>query len=712
MLRAHPLSFSHHLSGSGISRLIPSWRIPPLHQRPYSTTNIAAERAKESASSLVKEPMSPAAIASVMHQHIAFGTRPWEVGGERTALNTRPVKGSTQDEPPEPGFVKPLRGRNTSAGLPLKCRPRIPTTTVAELEALADDLEAHVTTTSSVDALPRIYRRQSLRPRLLAILANTQDVACAWAAYRALVVLPRSPDKAAPKVPFPHRHRLLRLLAAAPPRPLRTRGRFAQVLAVLRALQNAGGIVQTWEWNLLLDCAGKEGWRRPREEHFRAALALLAEMRRHHPHHRRRNEGDDGGGAGTPLTTATSAAAGGVSALEPDIFSYTTLLAHAVRTRSPAAVRHAAQLLARAGLAPGVHAHTALLCFFAQRGDLAGVRDMLFRLRRHARAEAETGLTQASFNAVLWAFAYNGRLDVAQAMYRVVHARLAEGSRRCPTEAEEENEERDEELEELEFALAEREMIVIAHEVVPDRATYHTLILAHSYHGDLRACLGTLSDMLSTPVPALMTAHPPLLSLHHDKDERQSRRRHAGAQGEFIASLAAFRAIFLGFARHGVVEHSSPPSSSSLPQKYHHLPSPHRPRSISTSQNHDDDDDDQQRRRPYPLTTSHHRHHNPLLTNSNNALDADSEWTLQTLEALFARFLELPRDTRLREPTLFWLVSAFARTSGRDAAVLRRVFEWIEDRFPSAIALTRGGTGGAVSQRGRLARIRHRVFSS
>jgi len=719
MLRAHPLSFSHHLSGSGISRLIPLWRIPPLHQRPYSTTNIAIERAKESASSLVKEPMSPAAIASVMHQHIAFGTRLWEVGEERTALNTRPVKGPTRDEAPEPGFVKPLRGRNTSTGLPLKRRPRILTTTAAELEALADDLEAHATTTSSVDALPRIYRRQSLRPRLLAILANTQDVACAWAAYRALVVLPRSPDKAAPKVPFPHRHRLLRLLAAAPPRPLRTRGRFAQVLAVLRALQNAGGTVQTWEWNLLLDCAGKEGWRRPREEHFRAALALLAEMRRH-DHHRRRNGDDDSGGAGTPLTTTTSAATGGgrardadagaVSALEPDIFSYTTLLAHAVRTRSPAAVRHAAQLLARAGLAAGVHAHTALLCFFAQRGDLAGVRDMLFRLRRHARAEAEVGLTQASFNAVLWAFAYNGRLDVAQAMYRVVRARPSEGSRRRPAEAEEENEDRDEELEELEVALAEREMIVIAHEVVPDRATYHTLILAYSYHGNLRACLGTLSDMLSAPAPALTTAHPPLLSHHHDNDERQGRRRHAGAPGEFIASLAAFRAIFLGFARHGVVEHSSSPSPSSLPQKYNH-PTSHRPRSTFTSQNHDDDD--QQRRRSHLLTTSHHH---PLLTNSNinsnNAHGGESEWTLQTLEALFARFLELPRDTRLREPTLFWLVSAFARTSGRDAAVLRRVFEWIEDRFPSAIALTRGGTGGAASQRGRLARIRHRVFSS
>jgi hypothetical protein len=77
--------------------------------------------------------------------------------------------------------------------------------------------------------------RESLRGRLLSILAHTQDAACAWAAYRALIVLPRSPDKAAPKVPFLHRHRLLSLLAAATPPlsrllSLPTWGRIAQVL--------------------------------------------------------------------------------------------------------------------------------------------------------------------------------------------------------------------------------------------------------------------------------------------------------------------------------------------------------------------------------------------------------------------------------------------------------------------------------------------------
>jgi hypothetical protein len=672
-------------------------------------------------------------------------------------VNTRPAKTRARDEThaPPPGFVKPLRGRSTSEGLPLKRRLRIPTSTAAELEALANDLEAYATVTLSASALPRIYYRQSLRPRLLTVLAHTQDAACAWAAYRALVVLPRSPDKRAPKVPFPHRHRLLRLLAAVPPAPLRTRGRFAQVLAVLRALHHAGGTIKTWEWNLLLDCAGKEGWRRPREEHYRAALALLAEMRR--------ACGDDGiGGTGT-ATTATSPAtgervqgrgtddadagdsgdsgagagrggAGAGLALEPDIFSYTTLLAHAVRTRSPAAVRHAAQLLARAGLVPGVYAHTALLCFFAHRGDLAGVRDTLFRMRRHAHAGAGAGLAQVPFNAVLWAFAYNGRLDVARAMYRVVRARVAEGGRGQPTEAESEGREEREELEELENALAEREMFFISHEVVPDAATYHTLILAHAYHGDLRGCLETLTDMLSAPAPLTGTvpfpSSLPLLSHRIHKEDERDGDGHDG--GGFIASLSAFRAIFLGFARHGVAEQSSistpTSSSSSLPPKDHiHLASIDNSTSLFTAasapplppfttQKHHHR---QQHHSPSSFTDHRSSHSHTTNTTGNNSDDVpiggeSSEWTLTTLEALFARFLELPRDTRLRESTLYWLVCAFARTSGRDGAVLRRVFERVEDRFTVASGLICGSSdeSGRSSRQGRLARIRGRVFGS
>ncbi|KAI9511262.1 hypothetical protein F5148DRAFT_1280956 [Russula earlei] len=611
--------------------------------------------------------MSPAAIVSVLRQQIAFGTKPWQVGKQpeqRTTLNLHPPP--THREPPTPGFIKPLGGRNTSTGLPLKRPPRIPTSTVADLEKLADDLNVYATTTLEADALPRIYQRQSLRPRLLAILAHTQDVARAWAAYRALLVLPRSPEKSSPKIPFPHRHRLLRLLAAAAPRPMRNRARFAQVLAVLRALHYAGGIIKTWEWNLLLDCVGKE-WRRPRQEHFRAALALLAEMRR------------DASGGGGGDAAGTSMTGGAALMLEPDVFSYTTLLAHAVRTRAPAAVQHATRLLQRAGIAPGVHAHTTLLCFFARRGDLAGVRHMLFRLNQHTQ-DGAAGLAQVPFNAVLWAFAFNGRLDVAKAMYRVVRARVMEDGwrRRFGDVGEEERggqegEQQQELVPRLESALSEREMIFIAREVVPDVVTYHILIQAHGFQGDLRACLETLADMISASAPS------PPSSPGRDDDEREQREARAQGEGQrrrqrLTASLPAFRAIFLGFARHGVAGIPAPASSR-------------------------------------PSTDGHRTTEGdaPASLAPENDDGVESAWTLATLETLFAQFLELPRDTPLRENTLFWLVSAFVRTSGHDPVVLRRVFERVEGRFvPAALALTCGG----ANRRGRLARIRERVFSS
>src|SRR6266702_5422754 len=609
MLRAHPLSLPCNLRASGIPFVFRPFQAPQAHERRCYTTVTATERLKDTR-------MSPAAIVSAMHQHIAFGARPWNIGDPNVKEKDTTLRKG--DKTRVHGFVRPLCGKSTSAGLPLKHLPHISTSTSADLEALADDLEAHAATSSSADALPRIYRKRSLRPRLLVVLATTQDAASAWAAYRALLVLPRSADKARPKVPLPHRHRLLRLLAAAPqPRP---RGRFAQVLSVLRALHDTGGTVQRWQWNLLLDCAGKEGWRRPREEHFRAALALLAEMHRGHGDGNRRSVDAEGGGGDGGLANA----------LEPDIYSYSTLIAHAVRTGAPAAVRHAMQLLARAGLSPGVHVHTALLCFFARRGDLAGVRDTLFRMRR----AQEGGLSQVPFNAVLWAFAYNGRLDVARAMYRVVCARRASapdpeeeeeeevGPRECEEEMREE-EEGEEEEEELEAALAEREMVLIARDVVPDAATYHILIQACAYHGDLRGSLEMLADMLS-----------------------------ASAASSSASRLTMFRAIFLGFARHGVPPSSSSPANAGAPP--------------------------------------------PL------------EWTLQTLEALFERFLELEpsQDTRPRENILFWLVSAFARTSGHDADVLQRVFERVEDRF--GYVWTSSGTPGGG---GRLERIRERFIS-
>jgi hypothetical protein len=177
---------------------------------------------------------------------------------------------------------------------------------------------------------------------------------------------------------------------------------------------------------------------------------------------------------------------------------------------------------------------------------------MLFRLRhyaqkQHADMDTDTELTQVPFNTVLWAFAYNGRLDIVRLMYHVVRAYVTEaagGSR--TTEVEDGkgdgkgNRERDgEELEELECVLAKRE-------VVPDAATYHS----RTVHGNPLET--AIADMLSasSPSPSLSsTTISPLTGHHYDEQQQLCRRRCAQAeaeveldrQGEFVASLASFR---------------------------------------------------------------------------------------------------------------------------------------------------------------------------
>ncbi|KAI9448543.1 hypothetical protein H4582DRAFT_96945 [Lactarius indigo] len=130
MLRAHPLSLPCNLRASGTLLVLRTFQTPQAHERRCYTTATATERLKD----------TPAAIASVLHQHIAFGARTWNIGipgvKEKDTVLRKEEKTHVQ------GFVKPLCGKNTSVGLPLKRPPYISTSTSADLEALADDLEA------------------------------------------------------------------------------------------------------------------------------------------------------------------------------------------------------------------------------------------------------------------------------------------------------------------------------------------------------------------------------------------------------------------------------------------------------------------------------------------------------------------------------------------------------------------------------------------
>jgi pentatricopeptide repeat protein len=177
------------------------------------------------------------------------------------------------------------------------------------------------------------------------------------------------------------------------------------------------------------------------------------------------------------------------------------------------------------------------------------------------------------------------------------------------------------------------EGIIIPENIIPDRISYTTVIQGLAYHGDLIQSMQVFVHMLSSPD---IEPHAP---------------RAPDEKGELLpvsypTTLPVFRAFFLGFARH---------AQSPLPtrQKQNRL-----------------------------------RNFNPP--------SPDSPWTLKNLDVLFESFLEWPVDTQPSDRTIYWILVAFAKTSGNDADKLQKVWSQLRSRFE-------GRWGG------RLERFRKRV---
>jgi len=164
------------------------------------------------------------------------------------------------------------------------------------------------------------------------------------------------------------------------------------------------------------------------------------------------------------------------------------------------------------------------------------------------------------------------------------------------------------------------------------------MVQGFAYHGDLIQALHVFTHMLSSP------------------DIEPYAPRTPDENGELLpakypTTLPVFRALFLGFARH-----AQPPPPKDGPS----------------------------------LTAR--------LKNLSDPVANDSRWTLWHLSCLFKTFLELPPDTRPSDRTIYWILVAFAKTSGNDKGKLRNVWTRLERRFG-------GGWGG------RLERFRQKIFS-
>ncbi|ETW84458.1 hypothetical protein HETIRDRAFT_47433 [Heterobasidion irregulare TC 32-1] len=336
-----------------------------------------------------------------------------------------------------------------------------------------------------------------------------------WNAYYVFSLLPHDPKipEALSSIPVPHLRRICRLLASGP--EPRTRIQFLRLLSVSSALHREGGQVRLWQWNALINLAG-QGWRRTRLENFTTAIGLYGDM-------------VHGKAPGTMFFSVDNDALEAreeegaredrtgprARRIKPDIVTHSMLLDIAARTGSQQFMAQAAGMLEQSGLRPNVVSHTSMLGYFTRKRDLAGVRATLLKMRQQG-----IELNVVALNACIWAYAYNGRMDIAEGIYRVMRHRVY-------------GEEREESLDAVIEYLEQRESIVISSRIVPDKITYHTLMQGYAYHGDLVRCLRVFSEMLSTP-----------------NLEAAANRYGRRPREPYTATVSAFRSIFLGFSRH------------------------------------------------------------------------------------------------------------------------------------------------------------------
>lgn len=442
-------------------------------------------------------------------------------------------------------------------------------------------------------ALDHIKRKCPAQKRrtLLWIMLTAKSPDRAWAAYQELLSY---------RVVIPHHllHQLVRLLASIKPR---TRTVYLQLLSVLKTLQKNRGRVRLWEWNTLIDSAGKQ-WHKTRLEDYENAFDIFNKT----------GVLPTGNAASADEGQALSVEARScVTQQEPDIWTYNILLSIASRSNLPLTVRHASSLLLASGFPPNRYTHLCLLRYFAIRKDM---RSVCSTLRKMKQQGLEVGLD--GINACLWAYARNGRFDVALCVYRVLRSNV----KPRPNLGEHN-------IDEDSRYIRDTVGLDALDGIEPDEITYTMMIQALAYHGDLRNALSVFVDMLSTP------------------------NREAGARTDenlvcYKPSMAAFRGLFLGFARHGQDPEHRTVQAESIAAFF--------PSSQAT-------------------------------------------WDQDTLETVFAAFLQLPSLPKPTDRLPYWILVAFDKTSGHDAAKLREVWTKLETKY-----------GGGWS--GRLEKIRRTIF--
>jgi hypothetical protein len=519
---------------------------------------------------------------------------------------------------------------------------------------------------------------EAVRDEWLELLGSTTDLDEAWTSYQTLVDLPLDtfplvqPKPNGPAFQIPHRylHRFAGMLASTRPK---TKEVYRRLHTVLMTIQDTGGTIHLWEWNALIHLAGN-GYRKLLASEVQLSLDLLQDLIERLPvgttTERRKGHGFD-------ELTPSSAAVRLMGPKGPDIITYTALLDLAVRTQHIPLVRHVRGLLLSSNIQPNAITHRVMLRHFTRTRDMSGVRETLSRMRAQKMELGKEGV-----NAALWAFAYNGHLSEADAIYHVLRAslkrRLAETDLPQLAEAVTIPEPKEQGIDQTRRHLLEHENIHIPDDLIPDAYTYTALILSFAYHGHLVPALRVFHDMLTTPDIAPVIASYEVAARQQQKKKKKSSDVSVVADQSAIskALLAAptfaptyvvYRAIFLGFARYV------------LPQ--------YTPRGQRSATSH---------ALGVMLRGPRRRH---AWSPAAKAAAAEEGWTLAQLELFFSSFLALPANVRPKTGTIYWILVAYERATDGDVKELRRVYGLLERRF-----------GGPW--KGRLGRIREALVAS
>ncbi|KDQ14661.1 hypothetical protein BOTBODRAFT_32414 [Botryobasidium botryosum FD-172 SS1] len=314
----------------------------------------------------------------------------------------------------------------------------------------------------------------------------------AWIAFRAVLT---THPLGARLLPHAALHKLAALLSKSRPR---TRENYLRLLSVISELRRAGVVVRRWQWNALIDYAGK-GFRKVRVEDYHEGLNTAREMKMY----------------SESLTTDPAKVS---SRHSFDTVTLNTILSIAVRTLDSNVLRHATTMMQSfPAMRPDSITYLCLVRFYA-RTDQAGLVPGL--IERMVSEGLPIGIDV--LNGVMWAYSSGGQLDMAMRIYQVLrknhaersgiaiksHAPQVDSTQRHP--------------------ILSMKSLTIQPDVTPDKVTFTLLIQAHAFHGDLFGALSLFRDMLTCPPDKGSTTQP------------------------FEPTLEIYRSIFLGFSRHAV----------------------------------------------------------------------------------------------------------------------------------------------------------------